>query len=241
MPVPTVMICCLQTSDEVTKLSHEIERYVSATGELIAWVKVPSLSSTVDTDIYMYYGYISSTDQSNPTGVWDANYKGVWHLKEAGDSTGYDYRDSTSNAHNGQGGGGTAGMVPTRTSSGKIGYAQDFDNGDGISIPNTSSLQPTTAITLSGWIRLRTFGAGSEADPILRKGEANPNNYQLTLVDGRSKLALDAGDDTPFGATTLSANTWYYVVGTWQSGGSPTVYVNGISDGTGSLCRSHPH
>ena len=43
------------SSDGTTKLSHEIEKYTSATGELVAWVKVPSLSSTADTVLYMYY------------------------------------------------------------------------------------------------------------------------------------------------------------------------------------------
>ena len=65
------------SSDEVTKLSHEIEKYVSATGELIAWVKIPSLSSTIDTVIYLYYGNPAAADQSNPSGVWDSNYKRV--------------------------------------------------------------------------------------------------------------------------------------------------------------------
>ena len=31
--------------DGAAKLDHEIERYVSATGELVAWVKVPSISA----------------------------------------------------------------------------------------------------------------------------------------------------------------------------------------------------
>ena len=39
-----------------TVLSHEIEKYDPTTGELIAWVKVPSLSATTDTEINMYYG-----------------------------------------------------------------------------------------------------------------------------------------------------------------------------------------
>ena len=38
---------------------------------------------TANTTIYIYYGNSSiSTDQSNPTGVWDANFLAVWHLKE---------------------------------------------------------------------------------------------------------------------------------------------------------------
>ena len=34
------------SSDGTTKLSHEIEKYVSGTGELVAWVKVPSVSGS---------------------------------------------------------------------------------------------------------------------------------------------------------------------------------------------------
>jgi hypothetical protein len=40
------------TSDDmVTKLDHEVEEYVSATGEVVSWVKIPFLSSSVDTVI----------------------------------------------------------------------------------------------------------------------------------------------------------------------------------------------
>lgn len=41
--------------DEITKLDHEIESYDDLTGHLVAWVRVPSLSSVAPTVIYMYY------------------------------------------------------------------------------------------------------------------------------------------------------------------------------------------
>lgn len=44
------------SSNGKAKLSHEMERFDGSTGELIAWVKVPSLSSSKNTRIYMYYG-----------------------------------------------------------------------------------------------------------------------------------------------------------------------------------------
>ncbi len=88
-------------------LDHEIEKYDNATGELVAWVRIPSLntndvSNTSDTVIYIYYGNSTvTTPNENPTGVWDANYKGVWHLDE-GDSTAADfYQDSTTNNEHG--------------------------------------------------------------------------------------------------------------------------------------------
>jgi hypothetical protein len=79
-------------SDGTTKLSHEIESYSG--GTLVAWVKVPSLSSTTDTTILMYYGNSGSASQQDATNVWDANYEAVWHLNEGGTGTRY---DSTSN------------------------------------------------------------------------------------------------------------------------------------------------
>jgi len=67
-------------------LDYEIELYnpsYSATeAQLIVWVRVPLLSSSSDTSIFMFYGNSTMGLQENPTGVWDANYKGVWHLKE---------------------------------------------------------------------------------------------------------------------------------------------------------------
>ena len=63
------------SSDGITKLPHEIESYSS--GALTAWVNVPSVSSTDNTTLYMYYGNASSTSQQNVNGVWDSNFKAV--------------------------------------------------------------------------------------------------------------------------------------------------------------------
>ena len=82
------------TLTDGTRLSHEIEYYDGATGELTAWVKVPSLSSTQDTKLYLYYGNPTVVDQFDPTQVWDSNYQGVWHLN-------HNTSDSTANGNDG--------------------------------------------------------------------------------------------------------------------------------------------
>ncbi len=56
-------------SDGVTKLSDDVDTYTTATGALSAWVSVPSLSSTADTVIYMYYGNASAPNQETPASV----------------------------------------------------------------------------------------------------------------------------------------------------------------------------
>ena len=85
-------------SDGVTKLNHEIEAYTSSTGQLTAWVQVPTLSAEVNTTIYIYYGNNSAANQQNPSGVWDSNYAAVYHL--ASGST-LSANDSTSHGYNG--------------------------------------------------------------------------------------------------------------------------------------------
>ena len=60
-----------------TKLKWEIDSYNPVTGQLIAWVKIPTLSSTSDTSFYLFYGDPSiTTDQSDPVNTWDSQFQG---------------------------------------------------------------------------------------------------------------------------------------------------------------------
>ena len=65
-----------------TKLTSEIESYNPTTGQLVAWIDLPSVSSTTDTTFYMYYGNSACPNQQDPTAVWDPNYAMVVHLSE---------------------------------------------------------------------------------------------------------------------------------------------------------------
>jgi len=67
-----------RAADQVTQLSHEVEKYDGLTGELVAWVRIPTLntiSAGSDTLVYIYYGDSSvTTPTANPPAVWDSNY-----------------------------------------------------------------------------------------------------------------------------------------------------------------------
>ena len=109
-------------SSGTLKLNHEIEKYSSANGQLLAWVQVPSLSPTVDTTIYLYYGNSSAADQQNKAAVWSAGYQGVWHFGSAApltDSTGNGNTLSSTGttAVNGQIGGVMSSPAPIMTAS----------------------------------------------------------------------------------------------------------------------------
>ena len=96
-------------------------------------MQIPSLSPVVDTVIYVYYANAAAADQQNRTGVWDSNYKGVWHLANGASLTG---SDATSNAANGIINGATA----------TIGQIDGGAGVNGNGIPSGTSI-PLSAVT----------------------------------------------------------------------------------------------
>ena len=104
------------SSGGATQLKHEIEKYGSSTGDLVAWVKVPSLPSSTDTVFFMYYGNGSADSQQDATSVWSNGYEAVYHLNE-------NFLDSTSNARNATNSG-------TDDATGMIANGRDFEFGD---------------------------------------------------------------------------------------------------------------
>ena len=114
--------------DGTTLLSYEIERFNSSTGEIIAWVNIPTLLAASTTDIYIYYNGLT---QSTPSNMWDSNYKLVYHLNQTSTGTLNEFVDASGTGNDGTGGGeGTKtndlDRIPTRV-EGKIGYGQSFD------------------------------------------------------------------------------------------------------------------
>ena len=73
------------TDTSETLLAFEIEKWDYTTGELIAWVKVPSVDGSTDTDFHMYYKNANQTTTLT-TNAWDENHVAVYHLNE-GDTT----------------------------------------------------------------------------------------------------------------------------------------------------------
>jgi biopolymer transport protein ExbB len=144
-------------ADGSTKLDHEIEKYNSATGEIVAWVEVTSVSSTTDTDIYIYYANATAVDQRNPTGagVWEPNYVGVYHLAEDPSITTDGHCgggsvhacDSTSNDNDGTS---LGGMQPGDLVPAQIGNGLVFDGNDDEIQINTTTDFDASVVTVQG-------------------------------------------------------------------------------------------
>jgi hypothetical protein len=88
----------------------------------------------------MYYGNSTMGSRENPEGVWDGNYKGVWHLDESGTGTRF---DTTSNGNDGT----PSNYDGDEKATGLIGLADNFDEINDIIIVNDFDYGPEFSIS----------------------------------------------------------------------------------------------
>lgn len=140
-------------SDRVTKIPHEIELYASTTGQVIMWVRIPFLSSTSTTRIYMYYGNSSASDQTDATNVW-YDYFGVYHMKENPGTTCSSTKEVCDSSWNAYHGDAIGSMDINDQVSSKIGYGIDFDgSNDQIQFTDNNALDGISKLYISAWVK----------------------------------------------------------------------------------------
>jgi parallel beta-helix repeat protein len=74
----------LRFLDGLTELKYEIERFETSDADI--WLKIPVLPAN-GKNIFLYYGNSDASSGENKTGVWDSNYKGVWHMPDSNTTT----------------------------------------------------------------------------------------------------------------------------------------------------------
>ena len=217
------------TSSSCTgSVSWEMENYVAATGEMEAWVLIPTLGTSNQT-IYMCYGNAGiSTFQGGAAGAaWNANFAGVYHLNGSGPSV----NDSTSNASNGT----IVGSVTAVTGN--------IDGGAGLSGSSTYITLPSaiavvigktpTAWTISQWVNF------SSSTAIQQTFGGIPYSGFPDLGIGvggcGSLLYMVVGQTSCLGSTSVpSTSAWHLLTWTY-AGTSNILYVDGVSAATGAF------
>ncbi len=216
-------------------LDHQIETYNGSTGALVAWVRIPSLSKSTDTVFYMHYGDSSiSAPTENPTGVWDSNFKAVWHLKEDPASAAPQFLDSTLNPNDG-----TAVMLTSADQvPGKIdgSLKSDDDPTDRyVNVPNDPSLQLPNNMTVSGWARTFPDTDPPQARLIVAKWNTTglARNYWLGKLNATDlRFFVDGGQNVSAPLSLINADgLWHHVVGV-ADGTLLRIYVDGIERNT---------
>jgi hypothetical protein len=215
------------SSNGTTKLSHEIESFSNGTGELVAWVKVPSLSSATDTDIYMYYGNSTCGNQENTTGVWDSNFKMVQHLNDAPASSGGTvyFNDFETEVGFDYGN-----LNPTMTTEAKKNGEYGI-RGDGNKSYLRACRQENSGrnVVFEAWVCPRYSDVTSLAAICFGQQTTNELYGYQCLIDQRSggimQIRKNYNSSSPLAQSsvpTILEDTWYWFKVTWEDDGQIT-------------------
>jgi hypothetical protein len=226
-------------SDGVTKLNHEVEYYNGGTGQLMAWVQVPAVSSATSTGIYVYYGNAGVGAQWNPSGVWGGSYQGVWHLANG---TSLSVADSTGHGNNG-------------SNSGAVAVAGNVDGGAGfngasyLTIPSgsylgypasgsTNTYQATTEV----WFKSGASGMILGQDNGTAVG-GQPSGWVPALyidINGQLRASLFWHGSVSVqivSAKKYNDNNWHHAVDVYDNG-TEALFVDGAEVGSQAVTEN---
>jgi hypothetical protein len=199
---------------------------------LIAWVRIPSLSGVIDTVIRMYYGNSTISSSQNPTGVWENNYRGVWHLNEQSGGTD-SIIDSTAYSNDG-----TDINSPNLGQNGQVYNSIGFTDASGqrIEVPDDASLDISNELTVEAWINPTVatkwmtivskmdgpWGSTTMAYFDIYVAISNLGNFHIGLSN-----PSDSWDEW-YSPYSVSTGTWQHFVFTYQSSTSMgRIFING--------------
>ncbi|MDW3209881.1 MAG: DUF2341 domain-containing protein [Reichenbachiella sp.] len=182
-------------ANSVVWLDHDLEYYNGATGEYVAWVRIPSLSYNEDTEIDMYYGNANVVTDPSSTSTW-VDYHAVYHM---GDDN---FTDASINGYNGTNSG-------TSDAVGKTGRSQSFDGSSQINLNTFPNLDG--AFTISMWINA---GAAAQ-NGMLFSDDVNNSGYFLNYGQAGNERIRGTLRGTGFSPANID-DTYTYTAGTWQ-------------------------
>jgi hypothetical protein len=235
-------------------LSHDLELFNKngngTHAHLVAWVRVPFLSSTRDTEISMLYGDEDVGSLERPNEVWNSDFEGVWHMGESPaqpqwsatysdylphapqvKDSNYPYDDGTSSGS----------MTSSDLVDGAIANAVGFDGiDDRISIgdPSDGHLDfSTDSFSFSLWVNcpltsdyqdILYKGARESAVAgyiFYRRSDAEGGTASISVGDGTQRFKKDFA---------ITSDTWIYIVGVVdRSTNRLRGYLNGVEQGSG--------
>ena len=124
-------------------------------------------------------------------------------------------------------------------------YSFEGVQGDRINVSDSSTLQPTDAVSVSAWVKLadKESATGNVQGIISTFGNAKGNQYGYGLLYHEASnyfyfaVDEDGGGDwkTADGDADIDANTWYHVVGV-MDGSEVSLYINGTKQSTTATC-----
>jgi hypothetical protein len=124
-----------------------------------------------------------------------------------------------------------SGATLTSDRSGNPTNAYFFDgSGAYVYVPDAPSLDVVDSITVSYWFRLDSF---ADSRPLVTKSGTNDLSFGGEVGSDHkfrfwvSTTGYPSGMSSCYSSSSIASNTWYHVVGSYQSGAGLKVYLNG--------------
>jgi len=217
-------------SDGTTECYVEIEDWDDASEKAYLWVKVSgtnSVSSSSDTDLYLYYDidhadnatYVGDVDSAAAANVWDASYVAVYHMSEASwNGTTDEVKDSKGSVD------GTAAFDATTTATGKMGRGGTFDGtGDYVDFGTVDLVGGYNSMTVSAWVKPAVASTGTH-NIIISQGvvylTTEGEVFTCNWDNGQNvDFYVRAGDDDAWAYynDAIQDTNWHYYVAVYDN------------------------
>ena len=242
----------ITTSDGATQCYCEIERWDHANSKAWLHVKVPSIPSSTDTVLYLYYdssqpdnaSYIGDTGDAAAQAVWDSNFAGVWHMGQDPDGGIDAVKDSTPNGNH---------YTGYNFGSNKL---VDAKFGKGLQTSLTSymlskNLGSYTAVTAESYVKPSDVSEGdtySSTNPryLVSQRNANATNTAFMTRMLGTKLSLEFSDGSGGWVTqneatgSITGNIDNAIAMSFLNQGTARLFHNGAETNSNSLAVNMP-
>ena len=197
------------------------------------WVKIPSLSATADTTIYVWYNKAgesqpAATDSYGSRAVW-SDFEAVWHMEDDPSAAGPQILDATGNGHDLTSSGS---MTSSDVVSGAIGNAIAFDGSNDRFALASNAIISNGSYTITSyvnWSGSNSYNAVvANASPWSGIWINNSNGGRAVYSDGNQRFS---------NSSTVPANTTVkvdFVV----TGGDSQHFFDGVADATSTVAIS---
>ena len=217
------------TADGLTECFVEVENWDTAAGRADLWVRVPFLSATEETRLFLYYdggvpdntAHVGFVGEPAAQAVWDSHYVAVYHMEETSGAV----LDSTANALHG-----TPVNLPERTNASLAGNAYHFSGADFIDLPDVEAFKPSY-VTVESFVKVEA-GNADWARIFDRYAHGAGTGYALVVSAGgqfmfhprvQGRIATDAFSLF----VTEGDGTWHWVSAE-HAPGRTLLYADGV-------------
>ncbi len=220
-----------------TQLACEIVEFVTdatpANQKCEIWVKIPTLSYSADTDIYIWYNKAGETqpavtDTFGRNAVW-GDYEAVLHLNE----TSGPWTDSTGNGHNASLTSGTA-ISSVSTGHPFNGRWLDFTGSEALTLANSNSMLDSSPMMMSCWINPDFLGV---SQGVLGNRHSSPDTHWFQIQSSGRFFVKRTGAEDIYEATTSGTGNTQYWVATHNSS-ALKAYIDGALEGSDTTIQN---